>query len=182
MSPVGWLHRTPSGVHRRSAKIGEPPGAHCSANCARRTSVLQTASEPAAEHLRMFTEYHSILTECPRTLTSVFEHSTGPLRKPRASSSDDAQPRFSSEIRTRFSSETRTGTSGFHGAFGFHETFGSYETSGSHRTPPGVHKADHSLTDEPPGSTRTTCSSLENLGFPLTIASPRASSDAHPGS
>jgi hypothetical protein len=104
---------------------------------------------------------------------SVFEHSTGPLRKPRASSSDEAQPRFSSEIRTRLSSESRTGTSGFHRSLRAPRDF-RIPPNASGRSQGGPFPYGRAL-----GLNRTTCNSLEDLGFPLTIASPRASSDAH---
>lgn len=170
MSPVGWLHRTLSSVHRRSAKSMEPFGARYLANCARRTSVLQAASEPATEHLRMLTEYLRILTsvsgrsERLRALTERFRTLTECLRTLRVFSnthraSSEAQgifgrpPRFSSEIRS--------------------VTLRSFapEPSGSTERLRAFNRRTIPLRSSPRAH-RTTCSSSENLGFPRVIASP----------
>lgn len=62
MPPVHWLQSTPSGVTGLH-NTPEPPGARCSANCARKASALHPCKETAAELLRKLTELLRKLTE-----------------------------------------------------------------------------------------------------------------------
>jgi len=72
MPPVGWLHRTPPGVHRHPLTRPSPPGLAALLTVHGELRFSRAVKEPATEHLRMFTRASS------DAHPNVFGHSPEP--------------------------------------------------------------------------------------------------------